>query len=307
MDFVFRSLPRNGSTVPVDAEIEIYFLNDINIKALDTSKIFLSNLTDSVYVPINYEYDHRILKIKPTVELKSNHHYQIQLLGGPKGIQDILGNTMDLTYMSEFTTEKNKQIAAPELLTPSNDTIIHQLPSISWKPVDRADYYLVELSTSRDFHVIVWPETTEFLKIHETSIIPDVDLAQGNYYLRVIAVDSSGKQSDYSQIIQFYYSPVSASPNDPTLPEGPEDDMSGITVQTKLTALQPKTQLEAIQNASDDPMIPIDAFDIDSSVPKDQTNNVPLTRLNALIINFNQNISTESVTDQSCYLVAEKN
>src|SRR5690606_28760952 len=114
---------------------DIYFFVDLSKGSVTEENIILFNLTEEKGESIRFEYQNRRLQIRPLQQLKPNTHYQIQLVGGRNGLEDITGNKMEETYVSEFYTKESKRLAAPIMISPTDMAEITDDITFQWEPV----------------------------------------------------------------------------------------------------------------------------------------------------------------------------
>jgi Bacterial Ig-like domain len=305
MDFVLRTYPRHLSeNVERDVEIEVVFMVDLNRQLLNEELIVLLNLTEQRSVPIRYEYRNRVLKIKPIESLDPLTHYQLQLIGGEKGIRDITGRYLVESYKVEFFTKDVDSIKPPVFLSPTHLSEVNLKPTFSWEPVANAYAYELQISKSNTFHNLVWP--SENILVFGTQVTPNINYEQGRYYARIRSVGEDGTRSAYSDVLQFYFN-QEITQQSQTNTESQTNSTysfqikanSQIKKEDQLTTLQ---QHFAKQNISLEPKLYVT-----SSKPSHQTLNIPLSQLNQIVIEFNEDIDRNSVTNLTCYLIEERN
>ncbi len=112
-----------------------------------------------------------------------------------------------------FATPAGAAPVAPDLVGPADGTTLTSNPMLIWDPVAGALKYRVQISTSNTFGTTVVNTTT-----YNTQYAPPSDLAQTTLYWRVLGIDSSNVEGDWSATWSF----VKDAANSPT-PIGPTD------------------------------------------------------------------------------------
>jgi hypothetical protein len=305
MDFVLRTSPRHLSeNVERDVEIEVIFMIDLNRQLLNEELIVLFNLTEQKSVPIRYEYRNRVLKVKPIEPLDPLTHYQLELIGGEKGIRDITGRYLAESYKIEFFTKDVDSIKPPVFLYPTHLSEVNAKPTFSWKSVSNAYAYELQISKSNTFHNLVWP--SENVLVFGTQVTPNINYEQGRYYARIRSVGEDGTRSAYSDVLQFYFNQETAQQSQAgTQSQNNSTSTFQIKANSQVQKVDQLTVLQqhfAQQNTSSESKL----YAI-SSKPLHQSLNIPLSQLNQIVIEFSEDIDPSSVTNQTCYLIGERN
>jgi len=296
MDFVLRTFPRHLSEdVACDTDIRVDFMVDLNSQLLREEHIVLWNVTEQKPVSIRYEYRSRTLIIKPRESLSPRMHYQLQLVGGEKGIRDIIGRYMPESYQIEFFTKDVDGIKPPVLLTPTHLSEVTEKPTFTWSAVEHAYAYELQISSTNTFHNVTWPPSSQL--IFGTSVKPDVKYERGRYYARIRAIAEDGTKSAFSDVIQFYVN-INDSQKPPET-NFPIRTNTRIEQNSQLTVLK---QYFSQQNQSSS-----EKLRIVSSSPKHRSSHFPVAKLQKIIVEFNEPLDPNSVTSQSCYITEEKN
>lgn len=301
MNFVQRVIPFHLSEdIPVDQPIDIYFFVDLSKGSVTEENIILFNLTEEKGESIRFEYQNRRLQIRPLQQLKPNTHYQIQLVGGRNGLEDITGNKMEETYVSEFYTKENKRLAAPIMISPTDMAEITDDITFQWEPVEGVKYYELEISRSNTFRNLVWP--LKKVKIYETAITPHIDYEPGTYYARIRSVGEDGEPSHYSDPIRYYYSGEKQ-----TSESGIKDHDYVIETNTRIQHAEPDSQINALQQHFANIALnqQQQSFRVVNSTPKHKALN--LQNVGRITITFNQPVDPESVSSDSIYIIEERN
>jgi Bacterial Ig-like domain len=304
MDFVLRTYPRHLSeNVERDVVIEVVFMIDLNRQLLNDDLIVLFNMTEQRSVPIRYEYRNRVLKITPVEILDPLTHYQLQLIGGEKGIRDITGRYLIESYQVEFFTKDIDSIKPPVFLSPTHLSEVNVKPVFSWESVQNAYAYELQISTSNTFQNLVWP--SEKTLIFNTQVTPDIHYKKGRYYARIRSVAEDGTRSAYSDVMQFYFNQETVEQSSGNVESQSEPTLAfKIKANSQVKKADPLAVLQqhfAKQNTGEPKLF------IFSSKPSHQTYNIPLSQINQIVIEFNENIDPNSVTNQTCYLIGERN
>jgi hypothetical protein len=220
MSFVLRTFPNHlAKDVPLDSVLQVFFMIDLNMEFVTPNNIILFNLDEQKHEPIELEYRNRVLTIRPVQKMSPLTHYQLELVDGEKGIQDIAGNKLDSAYTIEFFTGDVLDLKAPVLISPTDLSEIRGDVRYSWMPVEKANHYELQISRSNTFDVLVWPITDH--RIYNTEVVPAFAYQKGQYYARVRAVDAEGTKSAWSNVIRLYYNGEDDLPEQPyMLPQG---------------------------------------------------------------------------------------
>ncbi|CDQ41819.1 Ig-like domain-containing domain [Virgibacillus salexigens] len=300
MNFVSRTFPYHLSdNVSLDQQIDIFFFLDINKKRLTSEKIILFNSTEEVSEGIEFKYNNKRLTIKPLQNMKPNSHYQVQLLGGTNGIEDITGIKLAETYICEFYTNQTEKINPPILTAPSDLVEISDDITFNWKPSIDAAYYELEISNTTNFQNLIWPNSTT--PIYETSVTPHINYNKGRYYARIRSVDADGRKSHYSPTIRYYYN------GQKQVTEKITKDNQGVKLSTKSKLVSKSSAIEALQQhfAFETKNASIDNLEIINSTPANDSRNIQ--EIEDIIVEFNQSIDPNTVSSKSIYVIEEKN
>jgi|GEM_PF-7048702 len=106
-------------------------------------------------------------------------------------------------------------LPVPNLSSPADGaSVVTTKPTFSWQAVQSPTpgasvTYILQVDDNIDFNSLVINITTS-----DTSFTPTTDLARGTtYYWRVKAVDTTGRQSDWSQVWRFYVKSDAVQPS----------------------------------------------------------------------------------------------
>ncbi len=302
MNFIRRTFPAHISKdVPVNFEIEMLFFVDLNKDLITKDKIILFDLDQETSVPIRFKYNNRTLKVKSINELNKNTHYQVQIIGGDKGILSITGAKMPETYSFEFYTAKEEAIFPPVIIKPTHLSETEESFSIEWTPVLGASYYEIQVSKSNTFRNLEWPSND--IPIYDTKIKPSFSYKKGNYYIRIRSVLENNTKSHYSDPIQVYYNGISKSREDNIKGESPEE----YHIELVSKFVENESQLSSLQshfieqNKEED-----QGLSLISSEPKHSSFNLSNSR-NEIKLKFNKKLDEKSIKKDTIYVVKEKN
>lgn len=311
MNFVYKTIPRHTEEdVLLDQKIKVFFMVDLNKNALKEEHIILFNMTEQKVEPVEFEYNRRILTIAPLRNLAPRSHYQLQIVGGKNGIKDITGRTMYETYEVEFFTKDIKSVKPPRILSPTDVSVVKGPVEIQIEPVEDADHYEIQISTSNTFHNVVWPKDGEIVyHTPEIKVIPDVEYENRNYYVRARTVDHTFKKSAWSPVIQFYVENQEEiiEPEEPEIPSEQTEEKK-VVLATNSRLHKNASQLDALQNVfSLQESNRHTRLYVKKTSVKDQSVHNSLERLNQIVIEFSDEIDPDSVNEETCYLLVERN
>lgn len=305
MIFVRRTFPGHMSeNVACDSEIQVLFFKDIDASSITEDKVILFSLREEKSVPIRYRYSNQSLYIKPLRSLDSNAHYQVQIIGGANGILDIVGGAMAESYSFEFYTSSESRIDAPIITYPVNQENVSKDFHIKWTSVQDAYGYEVQVSKRNNFDVLKWP-LKEGL-VYETNVDPHIHMDKGAYYVRVRAVSESGLKSDYSEVVQFFYSGNQKMSYETIKGEEYQDVIlktSSRFVESEgiLGVIQESLNVEGMSRGKK-----ARGLELIGSLPKHGDVGINVQLESTVVLEFNQEIDQESLTEDSIYVVKER-
>lgn len=222
IQWVLRAEPRPlAESVALDKPIEVVFARDLDMTQQVSHLVSLKNLDDLSEHPVQVEASPRFVKITPIFDMQPDAHYMVTINGGPQGLLDVRGGRMPVSWTHEFHTSGEKALKTPELLQPAHNAYVKNGFELAWTPVKGADYYEVEVSRSKTFDPVVWPQ---FGQKHFESRVKPVLFAKGNYFVRVRAV-SGDRFSGYSTTSLFVLEDGVLHPERPKVEEGSWMDM----------------------------------------------------------------------------------
>ena len=199
--------PINYATgVDVSSSIKVTFNTDLDAQSL-SGNIKLHTSWGEV-VEGRIVYRKKVITFTPVEPLEKGTNYVLTIQGdnnledgSEDGIRNILEETMAGSFTSRFMTDATGLMPAPYVLSPTNNTIIKELPTYTWESVEGASSYEVEISKTNTFSTKVFP--LEETQIHETTLSPNIEYEDGIYYWRVRAVSGVNDKGAWSSIMQF--------------------------------------------------------------------------------------------------------
>jgi hypothetical protein len=186
--------PVNGSeNVACDTVITVFFTVDMVPETVSTSTIIL--LDDSATkVSAQVVYGQKIATVRPDRQLNPGTRYQLVIKGGQTGVKSLINSVLGADYSINFTASVSQALNKTQMVSPSNLSVIRDMPNFSWQSVDGATSYEFEISKENKFASLVFQ-----LEVVTLSLLPDVVLENSQvYYWRVRAINtvSSGPWSD---------------------------------------------------------------------------------------------------------------
>lgn len=311
MKFVYKTIPRHTEeNVAIDQILEIYFMVDLDQKSIKKEHIILFNLTEQEVEEVDFRYNQRVLKIHPVTPLKANNHYQLQIVGGKNGVKDIIDRTMSETYELEFYTKDVEQIKPPRILSPTHMSTVYAPLEIQLEPVKEADHYELQLSKSNTFQNLIWPIDDEVIfQLPEIKVMPDIELEEGNYYIRARSVDKENQKSSWSNTVQIHVTEKTDIENDSDCKKKEEKNNEREVVLTTQSRLQEKeNQLSVLQK-----IFGVKekrerlGVHVKRTTPKNKSVHNKLDKVNQIVIEFTHEIDPSSITEDKCYLLVERN
>jgi len=211
---VIETYPRNYQTnVSTKDSIRIYFNIDLDVKSIQNSVIVQDENGTKIEGTINYpsKKEDRIkmaLKDKPVIIFTPKNPFSSLQIVKVTVIGDDLSNERKLgirsatkdymmgDYHFTFTVANFAALSKPLLTLPQDETIVpnlaNNLVEFNWSPVNSANYYQIQISDSRTFNNVLWPDDWSsykaFLTVGQT-IKPSYPFTQDKaYYWRVRGV-----------------------------------------------------------------------------------------------------------------------
>ena len=200
--------PVNYATeVDVSSSIQVTFNTDLNTQSLSRNVILRTSWGEEVEGRIVYR--RKVITFTPLEPLEKGTNYVLTVQGdnnleddSQEGIRSILDEAMAGTFTSRFMTDSTGLLPVPNVISPTNNTIIKELPTYTWEPVEGASSYEVEISKTNTFATKVFP-LSEYSTIHNTTLSPDIVYEDGIYYWRVRAVGGVNDKGAWSPVMQF--------------------------------------------------------------------------------------------------------
>lgn len=326
MNVIYKTLPRHTEeSIPLDQVLEVYFMVDINKNTFTPDSVILFNITEQIVEPVTFDYNRRVLKVQPIGKLGPNNHYQLQLIGGIKGLKDITGRSMAQTFELEFVTKDVESIKPPKILSPTDVSVVRTAATFQLEPNLDADYYELQISKSNTFHHLVWPTNGERVyRTPEVTVTPDVPYETGLYYMRVRSVGFQGEISSWSESIRYFYegAPIIRVPEEEPMPDEEEPEEEVVTAQSQRVILQTRSQLKEDQLTNLQNVFSAKAGEtltslrVKSSSPKDKSVNNNVANFNSvlangnqkkIVIEFTEDIDPATVSKLTAYILSERN
>jgi methionine-rich copper-binding protein CopC len=101
----------NAARVPIDATIRVTFSENMSSNYLTSAELF-STANGGFSVPVALQLDANVLTLRPSGPLVRGQRYEVRLAAI---LQDPYGNTMEMPFVSSFTTDAGR-FSTPELL-----------------------------------------------------------------------------------------------------------------------------------------------------------------------------------------------
>lgn len=327
MNVIYKTIPvHTAQKVTLDQVIEVFFMVDINKQTIRPEHLVLLNISERKVEDVEFEYSRRVLKVKPVNKLSPLTHYQLQIVGGTDGIKDITGRSMAQTYEIEFYTKDMESVKPPKVLSPTDKSIVSSAVTVQLEQSQHAFYYELQISKSNTFQNVLWPINGEKIyRMTDIKVTPDIKYETGSYYMRVRAVSDDGEVSAWSPTIRFYYNgtveievpkdeevPVEV-PKDPPVTEPipdpvPEVNEEDVVLQTKSRIIEQPTQLSQLQ----DHFVQVvaaasNSLSVTSVSVQNKSVNNKLTSVKQITVDFNEDIAPETSTNNTCYVLVERN
>lgn len=208
-DLIQRVEPQSGqSGVPVSTQVAVRFLRDMMPETITGATIRLFD-DSGAPVPATVQYALRTATLTPLEPLKGGTRYRALVLSGPSGVMDILGNTLGVDFVWNFTTAKQELLPAPRLLWPQNGSRTAQMtPPFRWRAVPGAARYELEVARTPAFDVLYYRAEVLSVEGDEIEHVPSEVFESARdeasiYYWRVRAVGEDETPGLYSETWQF--------------------------------------------------------------------------------------------------------
>lgn len=208
-DLIQKVEPQSGQTdVPVSTHVTVRFLRDIMASTVTGSTIRLFDDTGAP-VPATVQYAPRTATLTPLDPLKPGTRYRALVMSGPNGIVDILGNTLGVDFVWNFTTSEQTVLPAPKLIYPQNGSRTAQMtPPLRWQAVAGAARYELEVARTPAFDVLYYHAEIPHVDADEIEHVPGEVFESAKdeasvYYWRVRAIGEDETPGLFSETWQF--------------------------------------------------------------------------------------------------------
>ena len=182
------------SNVSINAEVSIYFNSNLdassiigNLYILEDSKLKYSDdisnfkLEDYKIVDGNLTYKDKTIIFTPREQLNMDARYIIYMPSN--GIRDVIGNLIQVDFISYFTTEGVKSVRKCDVVYPVSNSILTSLDKIVVSDVD-SEKYLLQISKVKTFDNLIHEEIVD-----STTISKNFNLGDGLYFIRAKAIN----------------------------------------------------------------------------------------------------------------------
>lgn len=315
MHVVFKTIPAHGAeNVPLDQVIGFQLMVDIQASTINEDTVLLMNLTEQKVEPITFHYQNKRLEIAPNEPLQARMHYQVILVGGEKGLKDITGRSMPQSYELEFVTGDSLNTKIPIIMQPVDRSVMQEAFTIQLEAIDDIRFFEVQISKSNTFQNVIWPTKEHAIyRLDQTVVKPDLVYEPGAYYLRARSVNEQNISSAWSVPIRFYYEEPKIAPAPPVgeLPDDPviEEVTPQVIIESR-SKRAPMTALSKLQEELETFVEPSIPLWVKQTNIKDQTIHYPRDRFNQtrqIVIEFSEDLEPTSITNESCYVLKERN
>lgn len=274
------------TSVAINATIYVKFTRAMKESTLNAANVILFDDDAQSVVPCTLSYDSltHTLSIIPSA-LEANKRYTVTLRGASEesgdtflGIQDIFDSYCLDNYSWYFTTGSRTSISTPTPLTPTDKSSISIDSDItfSWREVEGADHYEIQVCKDESFLSVYWPNPDDGHMVYATSVVPDTLFDEDEeYFWRVRAVDSAGFYTQWCDTQSFYY----GSPADKYV--SPED----VPVPGYAT--------------------PSSTLYLYNTKPEERSSNIPLDKLGSIEIVIAGNVPESYVSSDRLYVYSE--
>lgn len=290
-----------------DSKIYVRFFSDMKEDTFTRNNVVLFNVSDQKTEAVHLKYRQQILTIEPVELLAPKAHYRIMITGGELGVRDIVDTPMAESFTMEFYTKEVESLKPPAIIEPNHRTIIDMPTKIKINGFKEAAYIRLQLSDTHDFNRILYPINEQLFASQEyVEITPDIQLPKGTYYLRVASLNEKLEQSEFGAAIQFYTEgnlteepapePEPEPPTDPPV-ENPDEEEGSI--EDNINEQLPPPDITEEEEEL--------LFKVLGLSPKKDMVHVPISQMKTIVLRFNEDIDPASVTNETVYVVAEKN
>jgi hypothetical protein len=134
----------------------------------------------------------KVVLFTPEKPLNKGSQYIVYIPA--RSIKDILGKTLELDYVSYFTTQTEASLPPCEIVFPTPSLVIDKINGIVWKS-QNASTYVIEISKFKTFeHLVMNEMLIDPLSDSDGNVsfdISNINLAEGLYYVRVRALNGA--------------------------------------------------------------------------------------------------------------------
>lgn len=301
-NIVYNTHPRHLSVdIPIDTKIQVILRVDLDVIGFfKKENILLTDTKQALNIPIDVQYNNRKITITPMEPLNQNSHYIIEMLGGETGVETITGAHLEESWFMEFYTGVDETIKAPKIAAPTDQTITKNPVTFKWEQGEDVFYYHLQISESNTFNHIIWPPLPD-INVFDGEATPQVDYKEKNYYARIKAFSITGKESAWSDTVQFYVQKAEEIVDDEPLES--HDPAYYLEARSSIVG----GQLEALKDALSEEVEKNTGLKVKSISIKNGMYNLPLESMREINIEFDQPIDKNSINAQTVYLIGERN
>lgn len=208
----------NEMNVALNAKIVVQFSEAMDPASLNPGTVRLKQINGPTvscvysYTPASSDSKEKVLYLTPDAPFTPGIQYQVEIIGGTTGIKSIIGTTLQQTKVYDFTA---KNIVLPQAPSGLALKVEGQRVFASWNSVEGAATYGVKLSTSNDPAQAGLSPAIGETTINATSIAFQDVLAEGLYYVHVVA--NADVRSPWATAQVYVEAPVVNVP-DPVTP-----------------------------------------------------------------------------------------
>lgn len=196
-----------ATDVGVSSSIQIEFDIDLDTRYINDNITLMT--ANNEIIEGRTSYRKKVVTFIPLEPLAKGTNFVLTIKGDgnledgvDEGIKSIIGATMAGSFVSRFMTEKTDMLPVPQIISPTNNTIIRKTPVFAWEPVEGALHYEVEISKSNTFSTKIFP-TVDSIRIANPTLSPNVEMSDGIYYWRIRSVGGINNKGAWSSVMQF--------------------------------------------------------------------------------------------------------
>lgn len=203
----------NEIGVALNARIVVQFSEAMDPLSLNPGTVRLKQINGPLvpcayaYTPASSDSKEKVLYLTPDAPFTPGIQYQVEILGGTAGIKSIIGTTLAMTKVYDFTAKNIVLPKAPEGLALK---VENQKVTATWNSVENALTYGVKLSTSNDpLQAGLVPAIGEITTSALTLAFSEV-LTEGQYYVHLYA--NADVKSPWAMAQVYIEAPVVVNP-----------------------------------------------------------------------------------------------